>query len=168
MNSLAHRASLIHPSIQKALAHRSGSNKSIKLTLIKGAVPSQEDLRLALFPPRGMHANSFPATFGFDLGSGVRFDLHLMVNLIAQNHGAEVTVLGFISHDQNQELFKEVDINGRHLYAAAQFWPVTGEGFVSLSKVAHGVIRASKAAELATAETLRQRVGRRHEQCMSL
>ena len=149
---------LLHFRTAQALLDLDDPSKSVALPIVKGKAAGKLDIIYQLYPPRGVHRNSIPATYTFVLDDWVTHEIELMVSLVDTGDGACDLSFGFISHDHWQGVCERagMQIKTEHNYVAGKYNPTTREGFVYMYKEAYAVIEALNKGRLESARKLKK------------
>lgn len=154
------RHALLHDRTVQALLDLSNPKKSVCLPLVKGKAAGKLDLIYQLFPPRGVHPNSIPATYTFVLDEWVTHEIELMVSMVGdRNNGLDDLTFGFISHDHWCQLKEQTGTDtsdAQTHFVAVKYNPTTREGFIYLYKEAYAIIEKLNKGRLESVRQLKR------------
>ncbi|MEK7186765.1 MAG: response regulator [Patescibacteria group bacterium] len=138
----------------------SNPNKSVCLPLVKGKAAGRIELIHQLYPPRGVHRNSFPATYTFVLEDWVTEEIGLMVSMADTGEGGDGMILGFVSHDHWWSLRDRAGVDtsdAQQHYVVVKYNPTTREGFIYFYKEAYAIIEKANEHRLKSCRRLKQK-----------
>lgn len=105
---------IIDPEIKKALAILENPALTVCRPIEKGEMSGKFDLHNSVFRPHGKHPNEFPATCTFNVDGWVTFEAELMVMSYTDMMSSTFTLIGFIRHDQWDQIRSRVPIPFEH------------------------------------------------------
>lgn len=134
-------ALLFHPSTVQALLDLSDPFKSVSLPVATGKAPGRLDIVYQLYPPAGVHRNSFPATFTVGIGSRYH-DLKVMVSMVDTCDGGDGLIFGYLAFDYWQRISKKsgLQVDSQQHYVAIGYNPVTRDGDVRVYKEVYAAL----------------------------
>jgi hypothetical protein len=130
-----------HPDTLQAFLNLSDPEKSTMLSISTGKAPGKMDIVCQLYPPMGIHRNSFPVVF--KIAIGIRYhDLKVMVSMVDVRDDGEGLIFGYLAYDYWHKILDRMSAktDSRKNFVAAVYNPVTREGCVHLSNEVYAVL----------------------------